>query len=150
MNVPVIVGEWGAFHGDSEKLAGTAKQVLGIFEKNLFSNTYWAYYKGIEKEPYFNQSLIRPFPEYISGNLLQYSFNAETREFICSWEENELVKSPTVIYVPTLKSLPENEVKMDDSGGKIAFEYFDNSVSGKLIISPMGKKASRSVRFKIP
>ena len=150
MNVPVIVGEWGAFHGQSEKLAETANDVLRIFEEYKFNNTYWAYYNGIDKEPYFLESIIRPCPEYISGNLLQYDFNAETHEFVCSWEESESIKSPTVIFVPNLKLLKDDEIKMDTSAEQIIFDYCDNSSAGKIMIPPLGKKAVRTVRFRIP
>lgn len=150
MNVPVMVGEWGAFNGKTSKLVPVAKHLLGIFEKYKFSNTYWAYYQGIMDEPYFNLSIIRPFPEYISGNLVQYAFDAETREFVCSWEESESIKSPTVIFVPNLKLLKDDEIKMDTSAEQIIFDYCDNSSAGKLMIPPLGKKAIRTVRFRIP
>jgi endoglycosylceramidase len=59
MNVPVMIGEWGAFSGKSDKMVETALQVVNIFEKFSFSNTYWAYYDGIGDEPYFQKAIVR-------------------------------------------------------------------------------------------
>jgi len=53
MNVPVLVGEWGAFHGTSEGLVEATKHILSLFEKYGFSNTYWAYHPNIESDSYF-------------------------------------------------------------------------------------------------
>lgn len=58
MNVPVLIGEWGAFHGDTEGLAQAARFILDLFDKYEFSHTYWAYYPGIVDERYFRENFI--------------------------------------------------------------------------------------------
>jgi endoglycosylceramidase len=62
MNVPVLIGEWGAVHGKTLKMVETARQVVSLFEKSNFSHTYWAFYDGIGDEPYFQNALVRPYP----------------------------------------------------------------------------------------
>ena len=59
MNVPVMVGEWGAFSGKSGKMVENAQQIVNLFERFNFSNTYWAYYNGIGDEPYFQKVIVR-------------------------------------------------------------------------------------------
>jgi endoglycosylceramidase len=53
MNIPVLVGEWGALHGNSEGLVEVAAHITGLFRQYGFSDTYWAWYPGIEEDPYF-------------------------------------------------------------------------------------------------
>jgi endoglycosylceramidase len=53
MNIPVLVGEWGAFNGSSEGFDQATKHILSLFEKYGFSNTYWAYRPNIESDSYF-------------------------------------------------------------------------------------------------
>lgn len=55
MNVPVLVGEWGAFHGNAEGLATAAAGIKELFGKYGFSDTYWAWYPGIEEHLYFKE-----------------------------------------------------------------------------------------------
>ncbi|MCX6226975.1 MAG: cellulase family glycosylhydrolase [Bacteroidia bacterium] len=53
MNIPVLVGEWGAFNGNSDGLVSATAYLKGLFNKYGFSDTYWAWYPGIEEHPYF-------------------------------------------------------------------------------------------------
>jgi endoglycosylceramidase len=53
MNVPVLVGEWGAFHGSSEGFDNATRHIISLFDKYGFSNTYWAYRPNIETDSYF-------------------------------------------------------------------------------------------------
>jgi endoglycosylceramidase len=149
MNVPVLVGEWGAYHGKSLKMVETARQVVSLFEKSNFSNTYWAFYNGIGDEPYFQNAIVRPYPAFVSGNLVGYESNFETGKFTCVWEENAEIDSPTVIYVPNLKNLKESGITITPIAGQIKFEYFDGSNAGKLIILPSGKSGQRKIEFAV-
>ena len=149
MNVPVLIGEWGAYHGESFKLAETAQQVIDLFEVYGFSNTYWAYYDNINEYPYFNMAIVRPYPESISGNLVSYDYNFKTGDFICIWDEKEENEESTVIHVPNLRNLSESDIKMNLSVDQIIFEYCNNSNAGNLYISPLGKNSKRTLRFNI-
>lgn len=55
MNVPVLVGEWGAFGGNSSGMITAAAFIKSLFAKHGFSDTYWAWYPGIEGHAYFNE-----------------------------------------------------------------------------------------------
>jgi endoglycosylceramidase len=149
MNVPVLVGEWGAFHGKSLKMIETAQQVVNLFEGHNFSNTYWSYYDDINNDPYFKLAIIRPFPMLVSGELVSYDFNFETGDFTCIWNETTKNTEPTVIYVPNLRNLSENDVNLNPAAEQIVFEYFDKSNAGKLFIAPTGKNAQKTLNFKL-
>ncbi|SHE94102.1 endoglycosylceramidase [Mariniphaga anaerophila] len=149
LNIPVLVGEWGAFHGKSPKLIETAQHVVNLFEGHNFSNTYWCYYNNIENDPYFLLAVVRPFPMLISGDLVTYNYNFETGDFYCVWNESTESSEPTVIYVPNLQNLTEYEVDISPVGEQIVFEYFDKSNAGKLLIAPTGKSEKRTLKFKI-
>jgi endoglycosylceramidase len=148
MNVPVLVGEWGAFNGKSAKMTETARQVVNLFEGYNFGNTYWAYYSGIEDEPYFQKAIVRPYPAMVSGQLLAYNYDFNTGKFTCEWQEKENSKYPTEIYVPNLRSLTEKEIKLNPSTGQIRFEYDDKSDNGKILISPAGN-SRRTLTFNV-
>ena len=147
MQMPVLVGEWGAFHGKSEKMVETARHLVNLFEDHKFSNTYWAYYGDIADYPYFQEAIIRPYPQYISGKLLAYDYDFESGWFSCSWQENGESREPTVIHVPNLKELSQNDIVMSPPAEQIVFEYCNTGNSGKLIISPMKEAVTRELSF---
>ena len=60
MNMPVMVGEWGALHGKSQKMIETARHLVNLFEDYKFSNTYWAYYSDIADYPTFKTRSSAP------------------------------------------------------------------------------------------
>ncbi len=149
MNMPVMVGEWGALHGKSEKMIETARHLVNLFEEYKFSNTYWAYYSDIADYPYFQNAIIRPYPQYISGNLIEYDYDFETGQFTCHWEESADTKAPTVIYVPNLKELSPNDIVMSPQAEQIVFHYCDSGRAGKLLISPLGEALKRNISFSL-
>uniref|UniRef100_UPI00321756CA cellulase family glycosylhydrolase n=1 Tax=uncultured Draconibacterium sp. TaxID=1573823 RepID=UPI00321756CA len=147
MNMPVLVGEWGALHGKSPKMIETARHLVNIMEKYNFNNTYWAYYNDIGDYPYFKNAIIRPYPQRIAGNLIEYDYNFSTGEFTCVWEETGAQNEPTVIYVPGLKDLSEGDIKMSPPAEQIVFEYCESGKGGNLLISPVGKTLRRELSF---
>ena len=149
MNVPVLIGEWGALHGNSGKMVETAQHLVNLFEGHNFSNTYWAFYNSIGDHPYFKNAIIRPYPERVAGDLVKYDYNFKNGEFTCTWNEKEDSSAPTVIYVPNLRNLSQKEVAMTPASEQVIFEYCDKSNAGRLFISPLGKNIKRSLTFKI-
>ncbi len=149
MNVPVLVGEWGAFHAKSLKMVETARYVVRQIEKYNFSNTYWAYYGDINRYPYFKNAIVRPYPQLISGTLISYNYDFKTGEFTCVWQETEKSKAPTVIYVPNLRSLSESDIVMTPQAEQITFDYCNESNAGRVSVSPLGKNSKRTLKFKI-
>ncbi|NQU55223.1 MAG: cellulase family glycosylhydrolase [Bacteroidetes bacterium] len=149
MNVPVLIGEWGALHGNSSKLVEAGQQLVDLFEGHKFSNTYWAYYNNIGDNPYFKNAIVRPFPECVAGNLVEYDYNFKTGDFTCVWNETQGSNAPTVIYVPNLRNLSEKDITVTPQAEQIVFEYYDNSNAGKLFVSPHGESGEVTLKFKI-
>jgi endoglycosylceramidase len=149
MNVPVLVGEWGAFSGNSVTMASNAYTIIKLFERFGFSNTYWAYYQGIEQNLYFNSTLVRPYPPYIGGNLNKYDFNMEAGIFRCSWEESPEVKAPTVIYIPDIDNLVRESISLSPERSSTVIQSIKDSKAGYLIIPVTGKSVERNIEFRI-
>lgn len=147
MNMPVMVGEWGAFHGKSRKMVETARHLVNLFEHFRFSNTYWAFYNDIADYPYFQEAIIRPYPQLISGNLVEYHYDFDQGDFLCIWEEDGQGKAPTVIHVPNLKDLSQDDIVMSPPAEQIVFEYCDTGRGGKLVISPLKEPLKRELWF---
>lgn len=60
LNMPALVGEWGAFYNNPD--SSVFKQtdfIMNQFEAYQFSDTYWSYFENMDKVLYFN-ALIRP------------------------------------------------------------------------------------------
>ena len=126
----------------------TAAHAVGLIEKLNFSNTYWAYYKDIEQYPYFNLSIIRPYPSEISGSLISYNYNRNTGVFECTWQEDPEVKSPTRIFIPNLKLLPEENISIEPDSDQITIESVPGSTAGYLLINPLSKSSGRKIRIE--
>jgi len=145
MDMPVLVGEWGALHGKSEKMIETARHLVDLFEEHKFSNTYWAFYSDIADYPYFQQAIIRPYPQYISGNLLEYDYDFPTGVFSCTWEEKAGSEAPTEIFIPDLNAMVIKGLVLFPTVHEIDFEHCDHGPGGKIIISPTGKNIQRTL-----
>ncbi len=149
MNVPILIGEWGALGSDSPGRTRLAHTNLDIFEKFNFSNTYWAYNLGIEEFSYFKNALVRPYPAYISGELISYAYDRETGRFHCKWKETPKVQAPTSIYVPRLSSVNKDELTLSPEGEGIVIEPFNGSAAGYITLYPIGTGDVREVSFII-
>jgi endoglycosylceramidase len=149
MNVPMIVGEWGAFYGNSEAMISSAQFITGLFERFGFSNTYWAYFSGIQKDPYFTKAIIRSYPQYVGGILKQYGFNNSTGEFSCTWEELTQIKASTVIYIPDLEKLSKESISLIPDGAKPIIQSIPDSNAGYIIIPVAGSSVVRTVKFNL-
>jgi endoglycosylceramidase len=149
LNLPVLVGEWGAFSG-SEKSNSTqaARYILELFERFHFGNTYWAYGENLTKCPCFNEALIRTYPQFISGSLTSYSLNRKTGIFTCTWQESATVKAPTVIYISDLKNLIKESIKLTPETNNTVVQSIEDSNAGYLIIPVTENPGVKSIEFK--
>lgn len=116
LNLPMLVGEWGAY-GSWQDTLQAARDVVGVFEQLLTSETYWAYEPGIE---YFScfPAISRPYPERVAGQLLSYHYDPQTGRFTCTWIEKPEVTADSVIYLPAWGDF--NLQKIEISPGKSA------------------------------
>lgn len=110
-DMPMLVGEWGAY-GDTPHTRSTAWQVVNLFENLLCSETYWTYIPGIEHTDSF-QALQRPFPERVAGKLLRYRCEPDSRIFTCVWQEDKRISAPSRIYLPDWLGCDLSQIKLN-------------------------------------
>lgn len=98
LNVPVLIGEWGAF-GCYQDPAYTEMGAMGIsriFEEYGWSDTYWCWEAFMLESP-LARGILRGYPQRIGGKLLSYQYDWETGRFIMRYESDG---SPCRIYLP--------------------------------------------------
>ncbi|MBI9061276.1 MAG: cellulase family glycosylhydrolase [Marinilabiliaceae bacterium] len=149
MNVPVLVGEWGALGGETPGRTELAHKNLKLFEKFLFNNTYWAYGRGTENYSYFKNGVIRPFPELIAGELSSYDYDPVSGEFTCKWNEKADINAPTKIYIPNLSEVSQEAIKLIPDAEGIIIEPIEGSDAGYITILSQGKQQQRNISFTI-
>ncbi|WP_018473822.1 cellulase family glycosylhydrolase [Echinicola pacifica] len=135
LQMPVWLGEWGAYYGGGNNMVPVAQHAITQIEKYNFSHAYWSYENGLENRPYFLQSLQRPYPFAINGELKNYHWKPDTNEFEMTWQENPSLKASTLIFFPDLSGLSEEELKVVN--GKLITH--ENSNSGWVEIPANGK-----------
>jgi endoglycosylceramidase len=148
LNMPVLLGEWGAYHSNSDKMVKTSDHAMGLIEKFNFSNTFWAYYRDIDSYAFFNKSIIKPYPSEISGELIGYNYDREMEELVCSWEEDVNIKKPTRFYIPALNRFSEKHVWIEPEADEINFESIPDLNSGYMLINPTGEGTSRRLKLE--
>jgi endoglycosylceramidase len=149
LGIPVLVGEWGAFHGNSDGNLRSAEFIRNLFDRYRFSQTYWAYYEGIDEHSYFDQVFLRPTIQWVSGGLTSVSFEEATGSFNCTWTESDSIAAPTVIYLPDTRNLIKESIRLEPDPGNLTIQAMDGCASGFLIIPPSGKGGRRSVDFRV-
>lgn len=107
LNIPTLVGEWGAFTNHSATISLT-KALIEIFERNLWSNTYWCYTHDFKEMPYV-QALNRAYPQITGGQLMSYNYNHDTDKINITYVPSGL---ETVIYHPRAAHLSEEKIKV--------------------------------------
>ncbi len=136
---PIVVGEWGAYYMGGEYLQ-PALHIIGIIEKALAGQTYWAYWENIEKQDYFDKVISRYYPMETNGILLHYNNDYNNGKFVVEWEENN-EKSVSRIYVPNINILKNIHIDLTPKSD-IKIISIEGSNSGYLEIFPIGNKRS--------
>jgi endoglycosylceramidase len=98
LNLPSLIGEWGAFYG-SKNAGRVAGIYTRLFAETLVGDTYWDYSNNLRKAPFLDW-LARPYPQAISGIIESYSVDREARTFSCTWMESQGENAPSVFYLP--------------------------------------------------
>lgn len=114
LNMPVIVGEWGGFgSSDDESWLEHIKYLLGLFDSNKWSNTYWCYMPSFFASPLM-KVFVRPYPMAVCGEIESYKYEYETKTFSLSFEQNE--EGESIICTP----FPIKELTLD--GGSAEYK----------------------------
>lgn len=98
LNVPVIVGEWGAFAHYNDTL-DQCEHIIRIFEKNLWSNTYWCYHENFESVPVLSL-LKRGYPMAVVGEIISYEYDYVANKLHIVWNEGDNSNGFSEFYIP--------------------------------------------------
>ena len=109
LNMPVWLGEWGAYYNLGPGIVPVAQYAIHLMEQYLFGHAYWSYHSEMENLNYFKQALLRPYPAYVNGQLENYQYDFESGEFSVRWSEGESNAS-TLIYFPELSRLDNDQL----------------------------------------
>lgn len=139
LQMPVWIGEWGAYYDNSESVIPTAISSMNLIEQHLFGNAYWSYSNDLENMEFFKKVLHRAYPAYTNGELKSYHNNFEDGTFTIAWKESTTEKAATVVYIPHLSNLKQEEIKT------FSVEKIKDSDAGYLIIPANGKGETRTL-----
>ena len=67
--------------------------------------------------------------------------------FECTWDENPDITEPTIIFIPNLNRLIEENVWIDPESDKIILESIPSSNAGCLLINPAGQSLKRKLKI---
>lgn len=137
LNMPIWLGEWGAFYSADESIIPVAQHAISRIETNLMSQAYWSYDPGTENLPYFKEAILRAYPAYINGSIESYQYDFESKTFRMKWIESEQSKAPTMIFSPNAKSIAPNE--------DFKIQLIKNSNAGWIIVPYKGGKKKRTI-----
>ena len=148
LNVPVLIGEWGALYGQSPDLIPVAAHIMGEFNRHGFSDTFWAYGKFLD-EASFLGVLQKSYPMSVSGKLTDYSFDRTQGAFVCHWQDAADAQGSTKIFVPNLNLVDKESIELSPASDHIDLEAIEGSKAGYLIIAPSGKTMQKSLKFRM-
>lgn len=130
LNVPVLFGEWGAFsnHPATYELS---KAIIAIFERYLWSSTYWRWCDSFRESPYI-KALNRAYPQVTGGTLVGYHYDYDLEilnvDYIPSGGE-------TVIYHPRAASFSKDDIEISSTNAcEVELRPFPDSESGFISI----------------
>lgn len=141
LKMPVWVGEWGAYYDNSESVIPTAISSINLIEEHLFGNAYWSYSNKLDQMEFFEKVLHRAYPAYTSGKLIRYHNDFDNGTFSMTWEENTTDNAATVVYIPHLSKLKEDET------ASFSIDKIQDSDAGFLIIPASEKGGQRELKL---
>ena len=145
MNMPVLIGEWGAFGGGNPEILRTARFNIAMMEKFLLSETFWDYSGSLGKSA-CSEVFLRPFPARVNGLLTACKTNFEAKKFTCSWKEDPAVKAPTTVYLPKWLFAGPETVRVTPSASGFTVEAVAPDTDNVyLVIPPAGQAVERTL-----
>ena len=142
MDVPVLVGEWGAFY-ESADVLDHAQYLTALFDRYQWSDTYWSWTPGWQNLP-AARALLRPYPQSTAGSIEFYTYDRSGGHFQMRWLGNSDCIAETDIYLPR----PPQSVQLVSSehAGQ-ALETNWRLQDQHLLIAPMAGHLELSVEF---
>ncbi len=145
MNMPVLIGEWGAFGGGSPEILPTARFNVAMIEKFLLNETYWDYSGNLKQGACF-EVFQRPIPARVNGLLMRYKTDFATGRFTCTWKEDPEVKAPTKIYLPKRVFTSRDAVQINPLGEGFALEPVSGDAGNVyVVVAALGQAVERTL-----
>jgi len=144
LNMPMLVGEWGAFPGKNEAFAAQADEILRQFERFNCSHTYWAYSESIESYPYF-EMLVRPYPRAVAGTIIAYANNPGKKTFSCFWKEDDSIRASSAFFIPSASIEGTLGLKISLSKEEYELKALPGSENALLIVPAEGDAGIRTL-----
>lgn len=138
LQVPVITAEWGGMVPGCEEYPHL-EHLLEKFDSYKWSQSYWAYWKGLEKEKIM-KIIARPYPIAVPGEIEKYGFNRKNSTFTLKFNLEEASRKKAEIYCPV-------EPKEIISKTKHSFEHIGESEA--VIVSVGVSKGENIIEIKI-
>lgn len=129
LNMPMLIGEWGAFY-ETNNTAHVSLYIQRLIEAYLCSDTYWSYVPNMDQSLSF-LGVQRGFPIAVAGKLLQYRYEHHVKTFQMKWDESPNIGAPTVIYLPDIRKL---NITLSPERSEYEIRPIDDSHSGYLEI----------------
>lgn len=143
LQMPMLVGEWGAYGGAGADILPAARAVVRQFERHLCSETYWEYGKYVSNSAY-QEVLQRPIPLHVNGALREYQSDPEQHVFRCVWQENAALTAPTIIFLP--KAYTQISPKLTPEGNGFETQSSGDNGSGVFLsVPPLGTSQERQL-----
>lgn len=150
MNIPILIGEWGAYGRISPEILPGARHLIGLMETHLMSDTYWEYGRYVaDPDCTYREVLQRPYPQRVSGTLKAYSTDFEENTFSCTWKESKTIDAPTLIYIPGHFNSHPDHIKLTPKDTPYTLEKLHPDHDDVLLrIPPTGHGGRRSVEIQ--
>lgn len=124
MNVPMLLGEWGAFYGADSDILPIGDAIVKQLEQLRCGEIYWSYFNSLEKMAYF-LLINRAYPMAVTGELEAYSYDRKKATFNISWKNDPRITAPTIIYFP----LPPHKIVVSGNTGPYIVRQNDENSS---------------------
>jgi len=144
LNMPMLVGEWGAFHGMDSSFVDQTMFILEKFENYKCGQTFWAHYEGIDKHPYFS-ALLRPRPIEVAGNIESFKYDPQQNKFTCSWIEDGNIEQPSTFFLPGVSSADTLDIKLTPNDDGFKMKVRENVRGAILSIEPLENNLPREL-----
>ncbi|HOZ47253.1 MAG TPA: cellulase family glycosylhydrolase [Candidatus Hydrogenedentes bacterium] len=144
-DMPVLVGEWGAYV-DGQRVPHGARAMVEAFERHLFSETYWYFRRDLDAKWYFDY-VCRPFPEAVAGIITGYGTDAESGAFWCEWNEDGTIAEPSCVFVPTRWYPNGFDVTIEPQGQGYVATDVPGAGNTMLEVAPLGEAGARRIEI---
>lgn len=111
LDLPLFIGEWGAYYGN-DRTRNAARLSLGHIVDKTTGAFYWDYHRNVENAVYF-ECLARPAPLAVAGTHLASEFDLDSGVFRCSWANDPAVAAPSLFAAPRAWSTEPPEIRVE-------------------------------------